>query len=77
MCTLLGERLAAGGPLVEAESTTVPAALLLSDIEGWTSRVERICGTGPDGLDELARSLNSYFVQLTEIVYEHGGDVLT
>ena len=75
--SLLGARLASGGSLLEAESSTVHAALLLTDIEGWTSRVERLCSAGPEGLDELARSLNSYVVELTEIVYGHGGDILT
>lgn len=63
--------------MVEAESSTVHAALVLTDIEGWTSCVERLCSAGPEGLDELARYLNSYFVELTEIVYGHGGDLLT
>jgi class 3 adenylate cyclase len=31
----------------------------------------------PEGLDELAQSLNSYFVELAETVYRHRGDVLT
>ena len=75
--SLLGARLASRGPLLEAESSTVHAALVLTDIEGWTSRVERLCSAGPEGLDELARSLNSYVVELTEIVYGHGGDLLT
>lgn len=39
--------------------------------------MERLCGAGPEGLDELARSLNAYFVHMTEIVYGHGGDLLT
>ena len=73
----LGSRLASGRPLADAESSQIHAALLLTDIEGWTSRVEELCGIGPEGLDELARTLNAYFVRLTEIVYGHGGDLLT
>jgi class 3 adenylate cyclase/tetratricopeptide (TPR) repeat protein len=74
--SLLGARLSSRGSLVEAESSTVHAALLLTDIEGFTSRVEQLCSAGPEGLDELARCLNSYFVELAETVYGHGGDVL-
>jgi hypothetical protein len=77
VCSLLGARLASRGSLLEAESSTVHAALLLTDIQGFTSRVERLCSAGPEGLDELAQSLNSYFVELAETVYGHGGDVLT
>ena len=73
----LGTRLASGRPLTDAESSQIHGALLLTDIEGWTSRVEELCGVGPEGLDELARTLNEYFVTLTEIVYGHGGDLLT
>jgi class 3 adenylate cyclase/tetratricopeptide (TPR) repeat protein len=72
--SLLGERLATGRPLTEAETFGTHAALMLTDIEGWTSRVEQL--SGPDGLDELGRALNRYFTHLAKIVYEHGGDVL-
>jgi len=74
---MLAERLAAGGPLSEAESVRVHAALMLSDIEGWTLRVDQLSGIGPEGLDELGSALNAYFIQLAKIVYSHGGDVLS
>jgi class 3 adenylate cyclase/tetratricopeptide (TPR) repeat protein len=77
VCSFLGARLASGRPLIEAEASPVRGALLLTDIEGFTSRVEELCGAGPEGLDELAQSLNSYFVHVAETVYGHGGDVLT
>jgi class 3 adenylate cyclase/tetratricopeptide (TPR) repeat protein len=73
----LRRRLASGDPLVEVESLTAQGALLLSDIEGWTARVEQLRGLGSEGLDELARALNAYFAEIGEIVYAHGGDVLT
>src|SRR3954447_23774999 len=73
----LGTRLASGRPLADAESSQIHGALLLTDIEGWTSRVEELCGIGPGGPDEPARTLNEYFVKLTEIVYGHRGDLLT
>ena len=49
--TTLGTRLASGRPLADAESSQIHAALLLTDIEGWTSRVEELCCIGPEGLD--------------------------
>jgi len=76
VCSFLGARLASGAPLTEAEASPVRGALVLTDIEGFTSRVEELCSAGPEGLDELARSLNAYFVHITETVYGHGGDLL-
>jgi class 3 adenylate cyclase/tetratricopeptide (TPR) repeat protein len=73
----LRRRLASGDPLVEVESVTAQGALLLSDIEGWTARVEQLRGLGSEGLDELAQALNAYFARIAETVYAHGGDVLT
>jgi class 3 adenylate cyclase/tetratricopeptide (TPR) repeat protein len=74
---MLRRRLASGRPLTDPESWPVRAALVLTDIEGWTASVERLSSAGPEGLDELARSLNSYFVLLAETVYGLGGDLLT
>jgi len=75
--SLLGERLASGRPLTEAETSRVQGALMLTDIEGWTSLVEDMCAVGPEGLDELGATQNAYFIQLADTVYGHGGDVLT
>jgi class 3 adenylate cyclase/tetratricopeptide (TPR) repeat protein len=73
--SLLGARLSAVHS-TGAQTFRAHAALMLTDIEGWTSRVEQLSGGGPDGLDELGRALNRYFTFLAKIVYEHGGDVL-
>ncbi len=73
----LRRRLASGDPLIDTESVTVQGALLLSDIEAWTVRVEQLRSLGSEGLDELARSLNAYFAEIAETVYAHGGDILT
>ena len=74
--SLLAERLASGAPLEQAETVRVQGALMLTDIEGWTARVQQLSGTGPEGLDELGRAMNSYAIDLAEIVYGYGGDVL-
>ena len=74
--SLLAERLAETEQLVRAERHAVLGALMLTDIEGWTSRVEQLSDRGPQSLDELGRAANAYFIELTRIVYGHGGDVL-
>ena len=74
--SLLGERLARVH-LTGPETFRAHAALLLTDIEGWTSRVEQLSGAGPEGLDELGGALNLYFTHLAKTIYAHGGDVLT
>ncbi|MGO9489665.1 MAG: AAA family ATPase [Solirubrobacteraceae bacterium] len=74
--SLLADRLARSEPLIDAETLAVNGALMLTDVEGWTSRVEQLSDMGPLWLDELGRAVNRYFIELTRIVYGHGGDVL-
>jgi len=74
--SLLAERLADSEQLVRAECQPVLCALMLTDIEGWTSRVEQLSDMGPQSLDDLGRAANAYFIELSGIVYGHGGDVL-
>jgi len=73
---LLAGRLAHGGPIADFESTTVRAALLLTDVAGFTAYVEQLSTSGPTGLDDLARAFDGYFADLVGIVYGYGGDVL-
>lgn len=72
--SLLAQRLAARDPLAGTETFAVHVALMLTDIEGWTSRVAQLAG--PERLDELGRALNRYFTHFAKVVYEHNGDVL-
>ena len=74
--SLLADRLADPEPLIDAETLAVDGALLLTDVEGWTSRVEQLSDMGPVWLDELGRAVNRYFIELARIVYGQGGDVL-
>ncbi|HXB16014.1 MAG TPA: AAA family ATPase [Solirubrobacteraceae bacterium] len=74
--SLLAGRLAGSEPLAQPERHVVFGAFLLSDIEGWTARVEQLPQTGPGWLDELGRAMNAYFIELTRLVYGRGGDVL-
>jgi class 3 adenylate cyclase/tetratricopeptide (TPR) repeat protein len=74
--SLLARRLARAEPVIEPELLAVHGALMLTDVEGWTSRVEQLSDTGPLWLDELGRAANAYFIELARIVYAHGGDVV-
>jgi class 3 adenylate cyclase len=73
---LLANRLARSGPIEGYEATSVRAALLLTDIAGFTAYVEQVSATGPTGLEDLARDFDAYFSDLVGLVYGHGGDVL-
>src|SRR5688572_20938536 len=72
---LLSERLAAGG-FAGPEATVARGAVLLTDIAGFTSMVDRSMVSRAD-LEELNQSFNSYFTRLVELVYAHGGDVMS
>jgi class 3 adenylate cyclase/tetratricopeptide (TPR) repeat protein len=73
---LLARRLAEGGPIADFESTTVRAALLLTDVAGFTAHVEQVSTSGPTGLDELSRAFDGYFADVVGIVSGYGGDIL-
>ncbi len=72
---LLSGRLARG-PIATPEARLHSAAVLLSDLQGFTSLVATFTGSGRAGLEQLTWVLNSYFADLVEEVYAHGGDVL-
>jgi class 3 adenylate cyclase/tetratricopeptide (TPR) repeat protein len=74
---LLRERLAAPEPLLRPEARDVPAAILLSDLQGFTALVERFSEGGRAGLEELTWALNRYFADLVDEVTRHGGDVVS
>jgi class 3 adenylate cyclase/tetratricopeptide (TPR) repeat protein len=73
---LLANRLATSGPIRGYEATGVRAALLLTDIAGFTAHVEQVSAARPTGLEDLARDFDTYFSDLVGLVYGHGGDVL-
>lgn len=73
---LLSRRLAAFGPITAPEAHLANAAVLLSDIQGFTSLVASFTAAGRTGLEQLTWVLNRYFADLVEEVYAHGGDVL-
>lgn len=73
---LLLARLELDPPIQDFEVTTANGVLLLSDIQQFTSIVERYSHGGQAGLEQLTWLLNSYFRNLVDIVIKHGGDVL-
>jgi len=73
---LVADRMATGGPIEKLEASTVRAALLLTDIVGFSAYVDRVSAARPTGLEELARDFDTYFTDLVGIVDGHGGDVL-
>lgn len=52
-----------------------PAAILQTDISGFTALSERLAQQGPEGVEELTRRLNDYFGTLIDTVLDHGGDI--
>jgi class 3 adenylate cyclase/tetratricopeptide (TPR) repeat protein len=72
----LADRLATGGPIQGFECTEVRGAVMLTDIVDFTAHVERVSGSGPAGIEELAEAFDAYFSDLVGLVYGHGGDIL-
>ncbi len=74
---LLRERLAAPEPLAGPEARELSAAVLLSDLQGFTALVETFSKGGRAGLEELTWALNRYFADLVDEVARFGGDVVS
>jgi class 3 adenylate cyclase len=66
---LLANRLARSGPIRGYEVSGVRAALLLTDIAGFTAYVEQVSGSHPTGLEDLARDFDTYFADLVGLVW--------
>jgi class 3 adenylate cyclase/tetratricopeptide (TPR) repeat protein len=60
----------------EQEMARAEAAVLFTDISGFTILSERLAAKGPIGAEELTSALNAYFDRLIERINEHGGDVV-
>jgi len=52
------------------------AAVLFTDISGFTALTERLAQRGPDGAEELTKHLNAYFGQLIQLISDRGGDII-
>ena len=74
---LITQRFAADPTAISTpRSETFSAAVLFSDISGFTALTERLAQRGPAGAEELTRLLNAYFGQLVELITVCGGDVI-
>ncbi|HSG89713.1 MAG TPA: adenylate/guanylate cyclase domain-containing protein [Pseudomonadales bacterium] len=74
---LIIERLIREHRAVDAPSAEgFQGAVLFADISGFTPLTETFAAQGPAGAEALTRILNDYFGRMTEIVFDHGGDVL-
>jgi class 3 adenylate cyclase/tetratricopeptide (TPR) repeat protein len=56
--------------------TQIEAAVLYTDIAGFTSLAETLAKQGPGGPEELGRLLNSFYEPLIEEIADYGGDVV-
>lgn len=60
----------------EPRSISMPAAVLLIDITGFTSLTASAVRQGPVGAEQLSRSLNTYLGRVIDLVAAHGGEVV-
>jgi class 3 adenylate cyclase len=72
---LVLRRLAADPSRIGREMRRVSAAVLFTDISGFTALTERLARGGPDGAERLSTLLNAYFERLIALIGSHGGDV--
>lgn len=61
----------------EAEVVTLPdAAVAVMDISGFTRLNEILAAQGKGAAEQVSQHINTYFGQLLEIVFQHGGDCI-
>jgi class 3 adenylate cyclase/tetratricopeptide (TPR) repeat protein len=60
-----------------ASAEARPAAILLFDIAGFTETTDRLEQLGEHGAEQLSELLNDCFAILTDVVDEHGGDIVS
>jgi class 3 adenylate cyclase len=64
-----------GNISIPNEHTYNNATLLFLDVSGFTSLTEQYSNDAHLGVDQLTRTLNSYFDKLVYGILEHGGDI--
>ena len=75
--SLVMRRLAAvQGKLYEPATERLSAAVLFTDITGFSVLTERLAQHGPAGAEEVSLALNQYFGRLVDIILAHTGDVV-
>jgi class 3 adenylate cyclase/tetratricopeptide (TPR) repeat protein len=63
-------------PLASPVAQHFPAAVLFTDITGFTALADRLALRGTAGVEELSRMLNEYFDKLITIINTRGGDIV-
>jgi len=53
-----------------------PGAVLFIDASGFTELTNRFAARGDVGVEELSELVNAYFGRITDLVIDHGGDVI-
>ncbi len=52
------------------------AAVLFSDVSGFTAMSENLAKLGKEGAEELTRILNTYFTTMIDLVHSYGGQII-
>lgn len=63
-------------PFEVPELETFFAAVMFTDISGFTNLTEKMSYYGLEGIEKLTRELNQYFDKLISIITNHGGDII-
>jgi predicted ATPase/class 3 adenylate cyclase len=61
---------------IEPRAARFPAAVLLTDVSGFTSLTEKLAAYGPDGAEELTLLLNRYLSRMIGLLEDEGGEVV-
>jgi class 3 adenylate cyclase/tetratricopeptide (TPR) repeat protein len=64
------------GPITSPINNHYQAAVLFTDISGYTALAEKLSQLRESGAEDLSRILNDHFGQLITLVAAHGGDVI-
>lgn len=60
----------------EPTTSTFPAAVLFSDVSGFTVLTSKLAERGAAGAEELTALLNRYFSRMIEVLEQQGGEVV-
>lgn len=64
------------GPVTSPKIDHYRAAVLFTDISGFTALTEKLSQLRESGIEDLSRVLNDHFGQLITLVTAHGGDII-
>ena len=61
---------------IEPRAARFPAAVLLTDVSGFTSLTEKLAAHGSGGAEELTLLLNQYLSRMIGLLEDEGGEVV-